>query len=215
MNTKTNTYLRHFLRPGPLVVAATLALGGCALPLPLTVASLVADGISYATTEKSLTDHGISALTEQDCAVHRAFTDEKGEICRAEIQAITVAAFEPASAPPAADEPIAGVYLVFASSTDLGTANQMRTMLKDTQTEVFAEPSAPSPMYHVVGGPISRQQYVSSQAYANARGYAGAWAIKIEPKNWQTSSRIIAAVSPTRIDAVEVSQPALASRALR
>ena len=61
------------------VLLGAIMCTGCA-PLPVTVASLLADGMSYATTEKSLTDHGLSALSEQDCAMHRLLTS--GTICR-------------------------------------------------------------------------------------------------------------------------------------
>jgi len=44
------------------VLMLSAMLGGCALPVPVQVVSWVADGISLATTEKSITDHGLSAL---------------------------------------------------------------------------------------------------------------------------------------------------------
>lgn len=66
---------------------ATAALGmsalltaGCAIPVPLQVASWALDGISYVVTEKSVTDHGISAVAQKDCAVWRGVA--KGEFCR-------------------------------------------------------------------------------------------------------------------------------------
>lgn len=55
-----------------------VALSGCGLPPALTVASLVADFASYASTGKSVTDHGISLVLEQDCAMLRGLG---GEIC--------------------------------------------------------------------------------------------------------------------------------------
>jgi len=56
-------------------------LGGCmALPVPVQMASFALDGISMIATEKSLTDHGLSLLADQDCAVWRGFTE--GEICQ-------------------------------------------------------------------------------------------------------------------------------------
>ena len=53
---------------------------GCALPVPLQVASWALDGISYVMTEKSVTDHGLSAVVQKDCAVWRGVTE--GELCR-------------------------------------------------------------------------------------------------------------------------------------
>jgi hypothetical protein len=56
-----------------------LFLAGCALPPAVTVASLVLDGASYVATGKSTTDHAISALADEDCALLRV-ADGK-EIC--------------------------------------------------------------------------------------------------------------------------------------
>jgi hypothetical protein len=53
-------------------------LSGCALPPALTVVSLVADVVSYASSGKSVTDHGISIVLNKDCALLRAL---KGSIC--------------------------------------------------------------------------------------------------------------------------------------
>ena len=61
--------------PG-LALLSALFLAGCAIPPAVTVVSLVADGISYAATGKSTTDHAISAVARQDCALLRAVQDE-------------------------------------------------------------------------------------------------------------------------------------------
>ncbi len=55
-----------------------IILSGCALPPAITVASLVADVVSYAETGKSIADHGISLVLKKDCALLRGF---KGDIC--------------------------------------------------------------------------------------------------------------------------------------
>ncbi len=59
-----------------------LLLGGCALPLPVQVASWAMDGISYVTTEKSVADHGLSIVANKDCALLRGILTEEGHICR-------------------------------------------------------------------------------------------------------------------------------------
>ena len=61
--------------------AGLFFLGGCALPVPVQIASWVLDGISYLMTEKSVTDHGLSVLAQKDCAVLRGLMDP-GEFCR-------------------------------------------------------------------------------------------------------------------------------------
>ena len=63
-----------------LVLPVLGLLGGCALPVPLQVAGWVLDGVSLVTTEKSLSDHGLSAVAGKDCALWRGVTEN--EICR-------------------------------------------------------------------------------------------------------------------------------------
>lgn len=64
------------------VLGTCIILGGCALPVPVQVASWAIDAFSMITTEKSVADHGISMLTHKDCALYRAITEEDSQICR-------------------------------------------------------------------------------------------------------------------------------------
>lgn len=48
-----------------------VGLSGCALPMSLQIASMAASGISYIATGKGVSDHAISAVASQDCAIHR------------------------------------------------------------------------------------------------------------------------------------------------
>ncbi len=73
-----------------LIILCPLFVGACALPLPLQLAALAADGLSYLTTSKSMSDHGLSAALGRDCAVHRAITE--GDICREDADSGTVVA---------------------------------------------------------------------------------------------------------------------------
>ena len=58
-----------------------LVISGCAaVPVPLQMASWAADGVSYMLTQKSVLDHGLSAMNGQDCAVLRLATE--GTACR-------------------------------------------------------------------------------------------------------------------------------------
>ncbi len=63
-----------------ILVASTfsLALSGCALPPAVGVASLAVDVASYFFSGKTLTDHGISAVAQQDCALIRLM---EGNLC--------------------------------------------------------------------------------------------------------------------------------------
>jgi hypothetical protein len=63
------------------LLISPLMLGGCSLlPVSFQVASMALDGISLLTTQKSLTDHGISAFAEKDCAMWRGLTES--DICQ-------------------------------------------------------------------------------------------------------------------------------------
>ena len=71
------------MRSLPIVVGFTLlaiGLSGCLAPTPFSVASMVAGAHSYAVSGKTLTDHGISGVTGQDCVVTRLVTE--GAVCR-------------------------------------------------------------------------------------------------------------------------------------
>ena len=70
------------MRKSVLVVGACALLGGCALPVPIQVASWAIDALSVITTEKSLADHGISALAKKDCSLFRVVTEDDSVICR-------------------------------------------------------------------------------------------------------------------------------------
>jgi len=67
----------HKLLPA---IVFTLLVSGCAMPFSVSVASFALDGLSYASTGKSITDHGLSMVVDKDCALLRGFTE--GHICR-------------------------------------------------------------------------------------------------------------------------------------
>src|SRR5277367_1220350 len=58
---------------GACVALLPMLLSGCVLPPAVAVASYAADGASYAVSDKSLSDHGISAVKNQDCATWHFF----------------------------------------------------------------------------------------------------------------------------------------------
>ncbi|MFQ5772922.1 MAG: hypothetical protein ACE5GS_00240 [Kiloniellaceae bacterium] len=67
------------LKRWSLVAAVAILVSGCALPPVVTVASLAFDFASYGETGKTVTDHGISVVLQQDCALIRVFD---GAVCR-------------------------------------------------------------------------------------------------------------------------------------
>jgi hypothetical protein len=63
------------------VAAAALTVGGCAVPVGITVASYAADGALMVATDKTGTDHLLSIAAGEDCAMWRVVKDR--DICTA------------------------------------------------------------------------------------------------------------------------------------
>jgi major membrane immunogen (membrane-anchored lipoprotein) len=63
-----------------IIVFSILLLGACTLPLKVT--SWTINGVSYVATEKTITDHGLSAIAGRDCAITRAVLG--GPLCQSE-----------------------------------------------------------------------------------------------------------------------------------
>lgn len=65
---------------GVALAALLLGLSGCGLPPALTVVSWALDGVSFASSGKTLGDHALSIATTQDCSLLRFLENE--DICR-------------------------------------------------------------------------------------------------------------------------------------
>lgn len=104
--------------------SSVIFLSGCALPLPVKIASWALDGISFVATKKSITDHGISVIAGRDCAMMRAVT--KGRICDRLTPSIVAvdASGGDAGAP---------------SATEVAGVNSKPTKIKATMFIAFAE----------------------------------------------------------------------------
>ena len=61
---------------------AMFTAAACALPPVVTVASLAVDGVSYAMSGRTVSDHALSYAVQEDCAVYRAVKGEN--ICHPE-----------------------------------------------------------------------------------------------------------------------------------
>ncbi len=73
--------------------AAALVVSGCSLlPAPVGIALLALDGVSYVVSKKSVADHGISIVMQQDCALWRGVTE--GRICYPDGEATMIAETE-------------------------------------------------------------------------------------------------------------------------
>jgi len=68
-----------FLRKQVAIFILPIVLGACALPPVVTIASFAVDGMSLVSTEKTVSDHVLSAVAEDDCALWRILTS--ADIC--------------------------------------------------------------------------------------------------------------------------------------
>ncbi len=130
--------LRHGL------IGGVLLLAGCGLPPAIVIASYAIDGVSYIATGKSVTDHALSAATQQDCAMHRLITDS-GNVCSQTLS----------------DDEL----LAFADDTGL------RALDGDVPVFVASVGSGPEEEPEVFGGvvaPASGERFLVIGSFANA-----------------------------------------------
>ena len=89
MSIGISKYLQKALKLSA-VTGLVLSLSGCivAVPPAIQLASLALDGVSYIATGKSVTDHAISGVTNQDCAMLRGLQGD--DICTANDEEIAM-----------------------------------------------------------------------------------------------------------------------------
>lgn len=170
-----------------IALSGLFICSACAAPVGVTVAAFMADGVSYATTEKSISDHGLSAITEQDCAMHRVFTD--GPVCADDNGNVQIAANLPFEPSETVAQP--GIYMVMASTYDYTSAKAFNTQHKKMKSQLFAMPAGENNMtYHVISGPVTRATYTNAQHVAAEAGVLNTWALKIDARDWQIAKEL-------------------------
>ncbi len=60
--------------PSVVSIFLLISFSGCSMPASVSAVSWAIDGASYIATKKSLTDHGLSFVSGQDCALYRLIT---------------------------------------------------------------------------------------------------------------------------------------------
>ncbi len=64
------------MRPiAALALPVLFAVAACSIPTPLTVVTFAFDGVSLIVSGKTLSDHALSAVNNEDCAMWRVFKD--------------------------------------------------------------------------------------------------------------------------------------------
>lgn len=142
-----------------MVVPALLS--GCGLPAAVTIASYAADGVSYIATGKSVSDHGISAVTGRDCALFRIIKGKS--ICKDEpaqrADPAPVEIGQRATLPPE-EKPVKSIamrrhYLVLGSFAVLRNAERFAEMSHDGSVVVVTARVDGRVTHRVVAGPLS------------------------------------------------------------
>ncbi len=168
-------------------LAALFICTACAAPIGVTVVALMADGVTYAMTEKSISDHGLSAITEQGCAMHRVFTD--GPVCSENEDNLEVAENLPFDPGQTVEQP--GVYMVMASSYDINSAEAFDAQHVAMKSQLFVMPAGDQKVkYHVVSGPVTRATYNNAKYVAAQAGVRNTWALKIDERDWQIAKEL-------------------------
>ena len=155
-----------------LIILAPILLSGCGIPPAITIASYVINGVSYAATGKSVSDHGISAVAGRDCATWRVIKGEnpcKGDPTERtepapveEGQQATLPTGEPAPmvASASSTSPSTTVaprqrYLVLGSYMDRASADEIAAQFRDAKVVVFEVKVDGNVAHRVVAGPLS------------------------------------------------------------
>jgi len=155
-----------------LFVLAPLFLSGCGIPPAISIASYIINGVSYAATGKSISDHGISAVAGRDCATWRVLKGEnpckgdpteRGDPAPIEAgQQATLPTGEPApmvaSAGPASSLPAETPrqrYLVLGSFDTRASADEAAAQFSDSKVTVFEVRVNGRVAHRVVAGPLN------------------------------------------------------------
>ncbi len=160
--------MRHAWAALLLTAPALLPLGGC-LPPAVTVASYAVDGASYAVSDKSLSDHGLSVASGEDCATWHFFVGRA--VCEDPANPLPTAALDEhrrdGSVRHAAaftrhkpgDNP--GIYLAVGSFADRGNAERLAGRLTDYRPRIVDATVDGKALLRVVLGPLDATQRAS------------------------------------------------------
>ena len=90
---------RGFLLSCATILGVT-AVSGCGLPLPLVVATYAVDSAVLVASDKMISDHMLSAVADEDCAIWRVVTWEEVCVAYGDGDAIIATAAAPAETRP-------------------------------------------------------------------------------------------------------------------
>ena len=154
------------------LIPVLAGLSGCAIPPAITIASFAINAASYAATGKSVSDHGLSAVVGEDCALWRVFADRK--ICTDQGEpagpAVAEAQPDPSKAPMLADAkadkelparatelaavPEARRFLVLGSFMNRENAKHLAASLDGVGTAIVIVDKDGATFHRVIAGPL-------------------------------------------------------------
>lgn len=145
-----------------VLIALVSGIAGCVLPPALTIASFVADGLSMASSGKTVSDQAISLLAQKDCRLWRLIQGKS--ICGSDASVVAVAALPPAlplrAASPSLAPPAPAVAAT-AAPVEQAPAETAPTPAPQTPAAAPPPPSpaplpaASNPPIAIVGPPTS------------------------------------------------------------
>jgi len=170
-----------------LLLLMPFLLAGCGLPLAVTVGSYAADGVSYIATGKSVTDHGLTAVTGRDCALLRPIFKQqpicadqpklREDVAPAPVQVGQNATVNPEQMPlTAAAPPSAQHYLVLGSFVDPAHAQQLASTMGSKVAVVDARVNGRR-LHRVVAGPLNEREMASLRGRLHDQSRVAAWEI--------------------------------------
>lgn len=158
-----------------------LPLGGCALPPIVVLASYAADAVSYAATDKTVTDHVFSAVARSDCSFVRILKEKP--ICVDDPQQpspVAVADAAPASetppadatqtadATPRADAGARDTYVIIGSFAEPNNAERARVRYAEYHPVILQVTAHGRGFNRVVAGPMSHDEAAALKAKMTA-----------------------------------------------
>jgi hypothetical protein len=171
------------MRKSLAMIGLPILLGGCGLPPAVTLASWAADGLSYIVSGKSVTDHAISEVAAQDCALFRVvqghevcedfeLDDSNGFILTASsfeggstLQATEIAAAQTPSDPLVVPAEIAGFVEGFGPDTIAVTASAPTAAFVPATVAWQALVPSPTHARFAAATPKPRPAYLTSPIY--------------------------------------------------
>jgi hypothetical protein len=158
---------RYCFKLMPLLALAAFAAACAPVPSAVVIAGQALDGVSYAATGKSGTDHVISVAMSEDCALHRILT--KDPVCRSETDRQTASLIDGGEILPAGAADLAGLRPLPVPATGFApvTAPQTASLAGDdlpadaapkATKESFIDPMA-------TWAPVMRRTFVVVATY--------------------------------------------------